>query len=165
MSFITLGDFTGKFTIVTNGYKSSDIQEYIDLYEKSYLVNLLGLELYDLFIIGMALPIPDPIYVKIYDALFYQDCELIESKGIKKMLLGFIYFQWCRDEKVQQTINGAIKIKSELSERAGNQNSNIFGRYNDSIETYQNIQKYINLNLDIYPTFKGIEKGFAYITW
>lgn len=167
MAFVSDGDFVGKFSLTTNGYETTDLNIYIERYEKKYLVELFGLELYELWFASVELPLPEPIYTKLKDAFFDQlECgEILESKGIQDMLLGFIYFHWLRDSKVTQTINGGVKVQSELSERGGNQNSNLFGRYNESIDTYKAIQRYILENDDIYPTFKGVEKNYAYLTW
>lgn len=166
MAIITAGDFTGKFDLNIAGYKTTDMDVYIERYEVNYLVEMLGKELYDIFIVEIEIPIIDPIYEKLLLPFIEQpNYEIINSKGVSDMLLGFIYFEWQRDQIVQQTANGAVKIKGTNSERAGIQNSNIFGRYNESIKTYKAIQEYITLNSDIYPTFKGVDKDISYISW
>lgn len=164
MALVQPGDFTGKFSITLNGYKTTDFATYIERYEPILLAELLGVELYNLFIVDIELPLPDEIYTKLKEPFMEQpNCEILNSYGIVDMLCGFIYFLWLRDEKVQQTINGGAKLKGENSERSGD--SDLFQRYNESVDTYKAIQSYIMENSDVYPTFKGIEKGYAYMSW
>lgn len=165
MAYITVEDFVNKFEIHTIGIDDEKLTAYIDRYEAIYLIEMLGKELYDLFIAGVTAG--TPIYITLYNPFVEQiNCgEILNSRGVEDMLLGFTYFEYQRDAKVQQTSIGTVKMKSENSERAGNLNTNIFGRYNESIDTYKAIQQYILENISTYPTFRGIEKGYSYLTY
>jgi hypothetical protein len=164
MATITYNDFVGKFEQTVNQFTEDKLTDYITRYQTIYLIEMLGKELYDLYVQG--LEDEDEIYEFIENPFVEQlSCgTILNSRGIKDMLLGFIYFEYQRDAKVQQTINSAVKIKSENSERAGNYDTNIFGRYNESIDTYKAIQQYVIENQSVYPTFRGIEKGYSYLT-
>ena len=52
---VATGDFTGKFALSKGMYNVADYQAYIDKYEPQYLKELLGVELYDEFIIDLTL--------------------------------------------------------------------------------------------------------------
>lgn len=163
---ITAGDFGNKFEIHTNGVNLGKLASYIARYQESYLIDMLGVELYDLFIADIDLPSPNPIYVKLLEAFNEQsDYKLLKSRGMQDMLLGFIYFEYLRDMKVQQTINTPVKVKGQNSDRASTLNMGLFERYNESIGTYQAIQQYCMDNSADYPTFRGIEKGYAYLSY
>jgi 16S rRNA C1402 N4-methylase RsmH len=71
-------------------------------------------------------------------------------------LLGLIYFQYVKDNKTKQTMNGAVSQQTEVS--TPSDNTFLYQRYNDAVRTYQAIQIYINDNIDIYPTFAGVRK-------
>ena len=163
MAFVVIGDFTGKFEIHTQGTTSVKLADYIDRYEESYLLDLLGVELYDLFMVD---PEIAP-YSTLVAPLKFQNSfgEIFNSKGIVDMLLGFIYFEFQRDMKVQQTVNSAVKIKSNVSDRAGILDMNLYGRYNESIETFKAIQQYIITNPTDYETFQGVERGYIYTAY
>lgn len=165
MAYITTTDFINKFEIHTIDIDDAKLTSYIDRYEMIYLIEMLGKELYDLFTQGVI--DEEVIYETLFNPFVVQlnTGEILNSRGVVDMLLGFIYFEYQRDAKVQQTPIGTVKMKSENSERAGNQNTNIFGRYNESIDTYHAIQKYILDNESTYSTFKGIEKGYSYLTY
>ncbi len=165
MAIVSAGDFTGKHRIVLNGYKEEDFAEYIDRYEAIYLVKVLGKELYDLFIADLAETSPDPIYTKIDEPFIEQlECgKILDSKGVKDLLKGFIYFHWQTDSAVQQTIIGGKRQKGELSNDPTNNIGSIWDRWNEAVKTVRAIQEYCHENLDVYPTFKGIHFSYKFI--
>lgn len=151
-------DFEGKWDLA----KSNDdkLSEYIDLYEERYLIDCLGKELYDLFaatvVSGTHVPV-GAIYLNIFNPF----TETISnytyySEGLKKMLLGFIYFHYVRDNKTKQSMNGAVEQQTEVSVKSDN--TFLYLRYNDAIKTYRSIQTYIFNNLSTYPEFNGVAK-------
>ena len=77
---ITTADFgKGKFELHKGMYEQQKINDYIDKYEKAYLVQLLGADLYTLFVADLINGIPvDPIFVSLYEEFMYdKDCENI----------------------------------------------------------------------------------------
>ncbi len=165
MAIVSVEDFTGKFRVVLNGYKEEDFAEYIDRYEAIYLVKTLGKELYNLFIADLAEVAHDPIYTKINEPFIEQsECgKILDSKGVKDLILGFIYFHWQTDSAVQQTIIGGKRQKGELSNDPQNNKGSIWDRWNEAVQTARAIQEYCNENLDVYPTFKGILFSYKFI--
>ena len=57
MSLIIADDFTGKYEVHISQFTADKLQEYIDRYETSILNKLLGVELYNLFITDIVLPV------------------------------------------------------------------------------------------------------------
>lgn len=164
---ITTGDFLNKFQIHTNGYNLAKLTAYIERYADSYIVDMLGVELHGLFIAGYEL---NPIYAYLYEPFNYQldecyDSKILKSRGVVDMLLGFIYCHYQEDIEVQQTINSPVKIKGQNSERANKFDANFYGRWNESVQTYQAIQQYCLHNPSVYPELKGQVKNMVYLAW
>lgn len=157
-NFTTVSDYVNKFEIHTNGVNTTKLTDYITRYEASYLVDLFGVELYNSWRADIDGGVPDPLNLFLFDPFYYQDCIILKSRGIKDMLLGFIYFEFLKDLKTQQTISGGVKIKGENSTKAGY--TNVQQRYNESIDTYDAIRDYCIIKCSDYPTFLGVPKSF-----
>lgn len=165
---LTPSDFTGLYKITSNTYTDASTQLYIDKYEKKYLTDLLGVDLYDLFIADLVAGVPQTAkYLTIYNAFAFDDgvgsgCQH-RSNGMLEMLKGFIYFHVMRDMLAQSTINGKIKNEFSNASQARAVETNVYDNYNEAVKTYQQIQWYIEDNLTDYPLFNGMAKGF--IDW
>ena len=156
MSIVLNTDFVGKYQIAKTQYSTDKIDEYIDKYEKLYLLKLLGAELYDLFIADFWESEPvDPIYTSIFEP-FHLDLnnELIISDGIKEMLKGFIYYWIIKDGIQIQTPSGSVKPRGENGTIVGLTQDTI-SRFNNSVDTFRSIQTYICDNSSDYSTFNG----------
>ena len=166
MSILTLTDFdNGKFSIATNPEQSIDLQSQIDFVERTYLVELLGVELYDLFILDLSNPSLTPRFQFIFDAFNYQNTDnkiLIQSEGIKQMLKAFVYFLYVRSITTVQTTVGIKRTESDNSNNVSAIHHGITLKYNDGIKNYDAIQYYMIDNEDIYPEFLGIHKCFSH---
>lgn len=158
MSILVTSDFsTGEFRIPKDCF--SDLQTYIDRYEKFYLVRLLGAELYDLFIADLtALPSPQVPQSAIYLAIFNpfqiddtNDCLRI-SEGIKEMLIEFVYFHFMRDIGVKKKIGGVYMTQIETGTNIGYNGFNLVEGYNKGVKNYKEIQWYICEYDTDYPT-------------
>jgi hypothetical protein len=153
---VSASDFIGKYELHTGIYVQSKIQDYIDIFEKKYLINLLGAKLYDQFLSDLNQQF-EPIsknFVKIYEP-FQEDItfnEVIISTGMKQMLVGFIYFEYSKDLINQMTPSGNVQQKGENSNNVSTLNQQIYTRYNQAVLTYQAIQKYLMLNQDVLPS-------------
>ncbi len=155
---ITAISFANKFKLTLTDFNTTEIDDYILRYEVDNLVELMGKELYDLYVIGIAGS--DPIYEQLRDAFTEQlsDGTLLISKGVDDISLGVVYFYWSRDNMTQQTSNGPVSQKGENSENATLYVANIQSRWNEAVKSYDAIQRYICDNLTVYPTFKGFRK-------
>jgi hypothetical protein len=161
---IAKSDFLGKYKIAQNSF--TDVDSYINRYEKEYLVALLGAELYDLFEADVipATKVPaTQIYIDIYQPFAVDDnTRILSSKGMKDMVLGFIYFEFVRDDKYKNTVSGNVVGQSENNRESGFSEFNLYSRYNEAIDSYWNIQCYINKNLTDYPEYNGQHKSISH---
>ncbi len=161
---ITRADFEGRWKLAKSS--ADEINAYIDEFEPRYLKDLLGQELYDLFAAdvtaNLVAKVPtDPLYLKIYNALtitYSLGCGEARSEGMKNMLLGFVFFEYVRGNRVKQSVSGDNKQQTEVA--APSDSTYLHLRYNDSILYYQVIQEYILNNLEEYPTFNGNRKRY-----
>ena len=188
MSLILPNNFVGKWAIGSNEITSQKIQQYIDQFEPDILESLLGCELYGAFMADLT---PQPVtpdsvpvelrFQKIFDpfcldikdvdyhcAGWVCDCETekeIKSRGIKEMLIGFLYFYWTRDDQFLNGTTGTVNNKYSNSSPVTLSKTNTYRIYNDAIMSYQAIQRYILANPDDldYDSYKGIKKEYS--TW
>ena len=157
--YITVDDFVNKFVLTVGDFNTDKIQAYIDRYETITLQELFGVELFDLWEAGLVAT--DPIYEFLRDPFTVQlDCgTILNSRGIKDVVLGIVYFHFVTDNYTQQTVNGSVKTKGENSDNVNLLKANVQSRYNEAVNSYGSIQEYICDNLDEYPTFKGLNKS------
>lgn len=162
-SITTPADFNGQYSINRNKHNEASIQACIDSVEELVLLELFGVDFKAIVLQGVVDEIV--IYENLYNPFNFQDsCDRIwQSKGIKEMLLGFVYFEWFATHSVAVVLDGQRENESENSKSASSLKSNNEKRYNDAVKTYRAIQAYINENLDIYPEFKG--KGKLLMNW
>lgn len=163
MSIVLNSDFVGKYELTLTQYNTALIDTYIEIYEKKYLIKLLGGQLYDLFIDDLTAGVPvTAIYLAIYNPLYIDLYnETLVSNGIKEMLLGFIYYHYTLDQQQAQTSVGVTAPKGENSEGI-NMNHISQNRFNDNVEPFRAIQSYIKTNAINYPTFNGSEIKLQY---
>ena len=115
MSFLVPSDFTGRFAIAQayNG-DTAKLQSYIDTYEVQYLTQLLGAELYDLFIEGFNND--EEIYVKLFDAFSFdseREGRPLISQGMLEMLKGFVYTHYINGDLETTTTTGNVILEAE----------------------------------------------------
>jgi len=153
---IDTDDFVGKWNIAVDDYSEDRLNDYIDTFEKQYLVYLLGVDLFDLFQADLVAQVPQTArFISIFNEFFIDDGTCVfHSEGMKKMLLGMIYFQYVRDNDIKQTPSGTYKNTSELANNFPSFNG-VVQRWNQSIENYQTIQWYICDNPTIYTEYNG----------
>jgi hypothetical protein len=168
MIILQISDFeNGKFEIHTGMYAQTNIQEYIDKYEKRYLIDLLGATLGSDFISDVQAGSGTPTiqkYVDIFNPIEIDySLEIIQSDGIKEMLKGFIYYEYVKDLVTQMTAVGMVTPKGENSERVNTLFTQMYTRYNDACRSYKGVQKYIWTRRGDYDEFNGRAKQF--ITW
>lgn len=164
MSILVPTDFaSGRWkTPLDPNQQANDMPDYINRIEAEYLPQLFGVELYDLFIADLALPTAgeptDPRFEFVYNPFNYQDSsDFLQSKGIKDMLKGFVYYEYIRDILTAVTPNGTIETIGENSVNVSGIKHDITSRYNESIEIYKTIQTYMFVEKpEDYPEFDGI---------
>lgn len=163
---LSIDDFINKWELSTGMYDQPKLTDYIQKYEERYLIHLFGADLYKSFLNDLTASSPQtpqsPNFVKVFEP-FYMDWNsptlsgltplygwtmngILESDGIKDMLLGFIYWEYARDLMNQQTPYGNVKQRAELSHVVDSPHSLIWERYNQAIRNYRTIQEYIVSN-------------------
>ena len=167
--FLTIGDFAanGKFELHTGAYNVGRLQYYIDKYEKRYLVELLGADLYAEFeadvILGLGVP-TEPRFIKIYEPFQIDyNWTILYSDGMHEMLKGFIYYEFIKDTINQTTPVGMVTPSGENSRDTNSLYQQMYTRYNDAVRMYKAIQEEITNNSGDYSEFNGMRKML--ITW
>ena len=153
--FVKISDFVGKYELHTGMYDQAKLQEYIDIYEKRYLIELFGAELYNDFMADLSPSISNPLpqspnFIFVFNP-FYENVMLhtiIQSEGIKRMLKGFIYFEYLKDTTNQMTPNGVVIPSNENSTTASTLYTMMYARYNEAMRSFRAIQTHITLNLN-----------------
>lgn len=155
-------DFVGRYEIAVNNFNRPKLNDYIDNYEQPFLQDLLGDPLFQLFKVDINNYVPvAPIYTAIYNAFNVQinNCT-VKSFGLKKVVLGIVYFNFLREDFSKSTQAGMQKVQDETSEKIQFDWSTIQNRYNDSIWNAEAIQKYLadkKKNTADYQTYDGRE--------
>ena len=168
MIILQISDFdTGKFELHTGMYAQNNLQEYIDKYEKRYLIDLLGATLGNDFITDVQLGGGVPTlqnFIDIFNPIELDySLEIIQSDGIKEMLKGFIYYEYLKDQVAQVTAVGMVTPKGENSERVNTLFTQMYTRYNDACRSFKGVQRFIWTKRGDYSGFNGRAKQF--ITW
>lgn len=157
---INTSDFVGKYAIAQSSF--SKLGQFITDYETSYLYDLLGKTLADLFITSVVNNEPvGTEYLAIYNVIELDlTCKVERNEGMKNMLLGFIYYEFMRKDPIKSTITGNVVNANENSIPTFD-SWGMTNRYNSSVNDYQIIQYYINQNLTDYPNYLGSHKDYA----
>jgi hypothetical protein len=171
---VSIGDFTGKYELHTGIYDQAKITDYIAKYEPRYMRELLGAQMYADFVSDLDQQTNEPKspnFQTLYNP-FAVDVTLyriLESEGIKTMLIGFIYFEYIKDTSNTITPFGNTVSRSELSKLATSLQSLMYNRYNESVRTFMAIREYIVLNWNDFPLGQAVDvqittQGFGYVS-
>ena len=158
MAIVQTSDFTGRYKISTTRF--SQLDTYIEKYEKYHLVRMLGKDLYDAFIADLTLTTPQTPQTLRFQNIFNPfdvvpniDNCLLPSEGIKKMLIQFIYYYYLCDQSHQNTPVGQVVNQNENSVNTPYNGYNLIDVYNEGVKSYINIQEYVNANIVDYPEY------------
>lgn len=171
---VSIGDFTGKYELHTGIYDQAKITDYIAKYEPRYMRELLGAQMYADFVSDLDQQTNEPKspnFQTLYNP-FAVDVTLyriLESEGIKTMLIGFIYFEYIKDTSNTITPFGNTVSRSELSKLATSLQSLMYNRYNESVRTFMAIREYIVLNWNDFPLGQAVDvqittQGLGYVS-
>ena len=163
--YVNNTDFVGKYQISQGIYNTSMINDFIDKYEEIYLQELLGVDLYNQFKADADANAPtyiptEPRFIKIFNQFTEQiGFTFMRSVGFKEMLIGFIYWKIVVNEISVNTVAGTVQQKGENSK---NVLLPLYKNYNDSVSSYNAIQRFIILNFSDYSEFQGMKKEKTY---
>jgi hypothetical protein len=167
MSYIvSITDFeTGTTAIATDNFTEEELQTAIDTYELTLLYEMLGVELCDLFIADLDDGEPQTQrFIDIFNAWFKDiNGDLIQSLGIKQMLVKWIFFFYVRQQSQVNTISGNEQSESSINYFSKMGFATLVNEYNYCISTFKSIQRYIIANGSTYPEYKGIHKDYISI--
>jgi hypothetical protein len=138
MSFLSASDFDViPLSIPNLDQVVNSFQDYLDLKEEEILRSLLGADLYDSFIAGLAEDYPEDRWVNLRDGSNYEyNSRVYAWVGVVKFLKPYIYSSWLRDTWDDHTGIGVVQPNAENSKvispglriiRAWNQASNYAG--------------------------------------
>jgi len=168
MALVQASDFKSNpiYKIFISKQVETELSVMIDDVEENILQDLLGCELYGLFITDLDTNTPqvpqNSPFTEIFEAICMDDeCGKIVSKGMVDMLQGFIYFEWERYNPFKATANGIVLSDSENSTQANLIASGVYNKYNRAVKSYHAIQEYICKNSELYPTYNGKHKEFT----
>lgn len=160
MAIITKQNFVGNLKLGFDNY--SQIENYISDVEFSILNKLLGEELYTLFIADLTTINPkipqEQRFLDLFNPFFKElfGCNF-ESRGIPRMLTGFVFFYYGRDNEFEKTPTGFKTNKNDNSSEYKGSYSKLINAYNTSVNDFKAIQAFIYENLETYTEFKGVE--------
>jgi len=161
---LQIEDFeTGWFTTPLATKQETAMQEVIDDVECEYLPQLLGVELYVLFMADLD---PQGVpqaqkYKDIYNKFQVQidDCgtnRIYQSLGLKKILKAIVYYLYQRDTYTRATDNGPKRTRSENSDPIRKVDHDIFSRWNRAVKWWTAIQYRMETeDPDNYPEYDG----------
>lgn len=155
---LALTDFeVGEYSIPEDCHTDAKFQTYLDKYEKRYLIELLGCDLYDLFIADLDNGVPQTqIYIDIFNEICEDNNNTIQrSEGIKTMLIELVYFYLVRDLAVKKSTTGVGFNINEMTKGPTYSGFNIVEAFNEGVRNYNVIQWYICDNSADYPDYNG----------
>jgi len=166
MALTITSDYKGQYKIPSNCY--TELATYIAKYESIYLLDLLGAELYNLFIAdldGSTPQVPqDARFLALYNAFNIDESVcIVSSEGIKKMLIQFIYFEYMRDSSFTQTVSGVTNVSSSVATLEPYKGWNLEQAFNEGVGNYNAIQWYICDNSTVYPEENSQHKSIISI--
>jgi len=158
-NIIQLNDFkSGEFRIPKTTWQELTLQSYLDKYERKYLIRLFGRELYDLFIANLVGGVPtSQRFIDVFNEFTDQnDCGFCDSEGMKLMIQGFIYFHYVRRTFTRNTTDGVKQTTAENSVNPDTIFAELSTRFNNAVESFACIQKFMCENSEIYPEYDGV---------
>lgn len=146
-------DFVGEYNVPQNS--KDHLDTYIAKFEEMYLTQLLGAELYALFIADLSgsPQVPGtPRFVSIFDPFSVDEggCVIV-SKGIRQMLTKFVYFHFARDLEFKVTASGGSMASRELGTGRNYIGYNLVEAFNSAVNDACAIQWFIGDNSSDYP--------------
>jgi hypothetical protein len=168
MAILQPSDFTDNpiYNIALTLQAETELDAMIADVEINTLQELLGCELYTLFIADLTVNTPQvpqtQIYIDIFDAFCFDNvfCGPQRSKGMKDLLMAYTYFEWHRYNLNKSTSTGMVRGDSENSNMVLAESYGTYDKYNRAVDSYRSIQQYISDNSTLYPTFEGRRKHY-----
>lgn len=163
--WLKIEDFKiGQLAIGQSTEGSDDLETYIEDAEVRYLQELFGADLYVKFLADLDnnspfLPTTDK-FKDVFDPFFEDNSDFIpggtrRSEGIIEMLKYFVYFEYVRDQKFDNTDDGTTVAAQENSREPSFPEQGINKRYNRGQQSYIAIQWKMIDESATYDDFNG----------
>lgn len=175
MSIVTEDLLVGHFNISINKHEKTFLADFIDRYEKKYLMDLFGPDFYDYFISDLSGTSPQSPQTAPYSTIFdcFQICtpcgQIFNCDGLRDMIIGFVYYHYNSEQWLKKTASGTVVNDSENSTVRASAQIGLANYWNDAVQNYELIQLYICENIDLFKKvdtdkFTGIKKEFMPLT-
>ena len=142
LPILTTDDFTGVWDLSLDTYQTSDLSDYITLYEELWVRKILTDELFE------EVKTDDPPkqkYQDLRDGGFYtnEDGDRVYFKGLKEFLKNMIYYHWLADNFINTTTGNVVNFNENSNRLSQGENQQYINRkYNQAGIIYDN---------DIFP--------------
>lgn len=168
--FVAVEDFQQGEFLISLQDQTDDFKAVIDRLEEEILQDLLGKELYDLFIAdldtGSFPQVPqDARFTAIFDKFHQDDPFYLRSEGMIRMLQAMIWFEWMKQTGMQNTPVGAVRNEFENSTNLSANAANMEMTHNRGIRTFLSILDFIILDQTTYPEYSGRSKVRQFISF
>jgi hypothetical protein len=161
MAFITLDDFRGKYVVAKNSiHVNEKLEQIIEENTLVYLSKVVGVELANLINADLVDGVPvNPDFLELYNPFIIQETnvffenKIYSSIGMKKMLLGFVYFEIIKASKEEPSLVGGTiaPITENSTQLPISQMANTI--FNESVYTAFAIQIKCEREREKYPTY------------
>lgn len=164
MIILQISDFNNFHQFAQSNDDNPLLQSYIDRFEESYIKQILGVELGQLFIDDIKGEDSDSSaisdrFLAILDPFMKQDhCGIWESKGMKDLLASLVFYHYASDTQVRHTQSGITLSSSEVSNILSPETAMRFGeqKWNDALKSIWAIQWLCGtFDEKTYPEFLG----------
>lgn len=169
--FVAVTDFESGEFLISLQDQNANLEAVIDRLEEEVLQDLLGKELYDLFIADLdgSPTIPQaPLtarFLDIYNPIFETDPIFIRSEGFIKMLQMFIWFEYTKGLGKQNTPVGYVQNEFENGVNLSANAASVELEYNRGVKSFRAVLDFIVQNSTTYPEYNGRGKVKNYISW
>lgn len=140
---ILIPGLTGDNIIVAGNVE--EVTRFIKKYEPDYLLNVLGKELYDALIAGLAAEQVEAKWTELKN-------KFINSDIPASPIADYTYYHIMRDRITSSTGIGEVESAAENSTVTIN-TSKMASAYNDAVRQGKNIRSWLSENLSTYPEF------------
>lgn len=148
-------DFAGRYMRPQDQHSIPITQSYIATEEKTLICWIFGATLgtaINTYIDNNRAPINAELDALINPLIYDDGCKVIESKGLKVILLGLIWYTINTNSNKHAAQNGGQAMsKMEMSQ----QMTTNPGNYIESVASIRAVQHYCRKNSAVYPTFNG----------
>lgn len=167
MAYIESSDFKGKYKLPQDASNMVINTNVVDQMRDGLIRRIYGATMGNAIIAYIDATLPpanpeldnviNPFSIDVTESQCYcGENSLLESIGLKNVLLGFIYYQRQCDLKLQtQSVGGEVRPKTENSSNDILPQAKLIERYNDSVNSVRAIQARIKQTIEDYPDYNG----------